>query len=1056
MKSEPLHSRKFSIRFTVGSLFLFATAVTAFIAISLQYYFGKQMSQEHVLSKLVMATTEVSEYIQQVDANAASSASILRSVSIATQHQFSENETRQIFTQVLKDNPLFYSLYFGTETDDFYQIVNLASSPIVREKIDADPEDRWVIIKINGEGDLRLRQTQYFTEKFELTKSSTETSNYFPTQRPWFDAATQDGIYKTAPYLFQHLKITGQTYSVRSKQAVIGVDIVLSAINEKINPSELGMSEDSGAESFVFNDKGEVIASNISLFAPVEIPNSKPLKLSPEQQQIIMNTRSLMVSNQNDWGPYDYAQAGQPNGYSVDMLRLVAEQTGLQIEFINGFDSKTLVDKYIQNDIDILHSVAKGAKGLGYQSVSMFEGELAIASRGIKNVPKGLDGFQQQKVGVVSSFGLKGWLLDRYSTLNILELPSLDIAKEALQKGQIDYLIDNYHTLEELKSLDSRNSIELTTLKTSEKPSYHLFMKESDGSVLAIVNQALSAITAEQKVALNKKWLDSSQWRGSFVPYPKIYEITKDSEKHDSMIPVRVNGEMKYVYVTPLVTNGRSVEYFAVVIPQSVVTEQVFSKLVTSTLATGLVMMGLIPLAWKFGSPIVRPITELREVTEQIKARNFGNSMAVNTRIKEVSELSDSVVEMAEEIQRHEKQQDEFVEAFIRLIAQAIDDKSPYTAGHCNRVPEIGLMLAEAAEASTSGKFKDFKFNNADERREFRIAAWLHDCGKITTPEHIVDKGTKLEANYNRINEIRTRFEVLWRDAEIQYLKTILSGELTKEEARDIFFEKKRKLTDDFEFIAQANIGGEFMSDEKVERIKQIAQQTWLRHFDDRLGLSPFEELNKKENSVNLPVVEKLLADKPEHIIHRIRPVEFDPKHGIKMQVPEHQYNMGEVYNLSISRGTLTAEDRYKINEHMISGIKMLEALPFPPELRNVPRYASTHHETLKGSGYPRKLSAEDLSVPERILVIADIFEALTAADRPYKKAKPVSVAVDIMYKMALDEHLDMELFQLFLESGVYLEYANTFLPSKQVDHVDINKYLGANGVEKQSSERCH
>ena len=365
-------------------------------------------------------------------------------------------------------------------------------------------------------------------------------------------------------------------------------------------------------------------------------------------------------------------------------------------------------------------------------------------------------------------------------------------------------------------------------------------------------------------------------------------------------------------------------------------------------------------------------------------------------------------------------------------------------------------MLAEAAEASTSGKFKDFKFNNADERREFRIAAWLHDCGKITTPEHIVDKGTKLEANYNRINEIRTRFEVLWRDAEIQYLKTILSGELTKEEARDIFYEKKRKLTDDFEFIAQANIGGEFMSDEKVERIKQIAQQTWLRHFDDRLGLSPFEELNKKENSANLPVVEKLLADKPEHIIHRIRPVEFDPKHGIKMQVPEHQYNMGEVYNLSISRGTLTAEDRYKINEHMISGIKMLEALPFPPELRNVPRYASTHHETLKGSGYPRKLSAEDLSVPERILVIADIFEALTAADRPYKKAKPVSVAVDIMYKMALDEHLDMELFQLFLESGVYLEYANTFLPSKQVDHVDINKYLGANGVEKQSSERCH
>ncbi|MEF1305654.1 HD domain-containing phosphohydrolase, partial [Vibrio owensii] len=180
----------------------------------------------------------------------------------------------------------------------------------------------------------------------------------------------------------------------------------------------------------------------------------------------------------------------------------------------------------------------------------------------------------------------------------------------------------------------------------------------------------------------------------------------------------------------------------------------------------------------------------------------------------------------------------------------------------------------------------------------------------------------------------------------------------------------------------------------------------------------------------------------PEHIIKRIRPVEFAPEHGIQMQVPEHQYNMGEVYNLTISRGTLTPEDRFKINEHMISGIKMLEALPFPPELSNVPRYASTHHETLKGTGYPRKLSADDLSIPERILVIADIFEALTAGDRPYKKAKPVSVAIDIMYKMALDEHLDMDLFLLFLESGVYLEYAKKFMPETQVDEVDIQKYL--------------
>ena len=157
---------------------------------------------------------------------------------------------------------------------------------------------------------------------------------------------------------------------------------------------------------------------------------------------------------------------------------------------------------------------------------------------------------------------------------------------------------------------------------------------------------------------------------------------------------------------------------------------------------------------------------------------------------------------------------------------------------------------------------------------------------------------------------------------------------------------------------------------------------------------------------------------------------------------PEHLYNLGELYNLSISRGTLTAEDRFKINEHMISTIKMLGSLPFPSELQNVPRYASTHHETMRGSGYPRKLSGEQLSIPERILAVADIFEALTASDRPYKKAKPVSVALNILHKMMLDEHVDKDCFELFIRSGVYLKYAEEFLQTDQIDRVDIKEYL--------------
>ena len=191
-----------------------------------------------------------------------------------------------------------------------------------------------------------------------------------------------------------------------------------------------------------------------------------------------------------------------------------------------------------------------------------------------------------------------------------------------------------------------------------------------------------------------------------------------------------------------------------------------------------------------------------------------------------------------------------------------------------------------------------------------------------------------------------------------------------------------------------------------------------------------------------LPATEYLLSDKPEHIVQRTQSTEYPAEFAINMDIPEHLYNQGEVYNLSISRGTLTAEDRFKINEHMISTIKMLESLPFPEELKNVPRYASTHHETMKGSGYPRKLPGEQLSIPERLLAVADVFEALTASDRPYKKAKPVSVAVDILHKMVLDNHIDRDCFELFIKDKVYLQYAEKFLSAAQIDTVDTEKYM--------------
>jgi HD-GYP domain-containing protein (c-di-GMP phosphodiesterase class II) len=396
---------------------------------------------------------------------------------------------------------------------------------------------------------------------------------------------------------------------------------------------------------------------------------------------------------------------------------------------------------------------------------------------------------------------------------------------------------------------------------------------------------------------------------------------------------------------------------------------------------------------------------------------------------------------MVSAIRTHEIAQRELMDSFIELIASAIDHKSAYTGAHCARVPELALMLARQASASNQPAFRDFSLETDDQWREYRIAAWLHDCGKITTPDHIVDKGSKLETIYNRIHEIRMRFEVLWRDAEIHYLQQLHNDPDQEQRLAGELATTREKLQGDFSFIAECNVGGEFLDEQSQNRLRVIAEATWQRHFSDQIGLSPLEQL-RQVNNEELPATESLLSDKPEHIVAREQSTDYPPELGIDMDIPEHLYNLGEIYNLSISRGTLTTEDRFKINEHMISTIKMLESLPFPEELKNVPRYASTHHETMKGSGYPRKLHGQELSIPERILAIADIFEALTAGDRPYKKAKPVSEAIKIMHRMVLDEHIDRDCFELFLRNEVYLQYAREYLPDSQIDVVNVEEHL--------------
>ncbi len=575
--------------------------------------------------------------------------------------------------------------------------------------------------------------------------------------------------------------------------------------------------------------------------------------------------------------------------------------------------------------------------------------------------------------------------------------------------GSSDTVLALDYTLPQLNAL-------LKSFKFSDSSKIHMFGR--DGTIIA----SSEGIDLNEDVTLNTLYAQRADDR--------VFLMERD-------------GKTKFAMVSKLSNEDGFTTHLGISVDRDEMLKPYLKTIFYGLLAAFILFLFSLPFVLFATSQIVKPINALMAENRKIRARKFEEVAEVETNIIEFIRLSASLVEMSKSIQAYQEAQKELMDAFIRLIADAIDAKSPYTGGHCKRVPLLASMLVKEAGKAESGTLKDFGFTTKEEMEEFERGAWLHDCGKITTPEYVVDKATKLETIYNRIHEVRTRFEVIWRDIEILYLQGLLNGK-SKDELEQWKEEELDALKDDFAFIAETNIGGEFMSEERKERVKEVAQRTWTRNFDDRLGLSDTELMRYRETqSAAVPAVETLLSDRAEHIVER---VDFDEEgykeQGFKLDVPVHLYNYGEIYNLCIERGTLTEEERFKIQEHVIMSIKMLEQLPYTDDMKRIPEYAGTHHETLVATGYPRALCAEELSVPARIMAIADIFEALTACDRPYKKGKRLSEALKIMRFMVKDQHIDGELFALFLRSGIYEQYAKEHLKPEQIDNVDIESYL--------------
>ena len=322
----------------------------------------------------------------------------------------------------------------------------------------------------------------------------------------------------------------------------------------------------------------------------------------------------------------------------------------------------------------------------------------------------------------------------------------------------------------------------------------------------------------------------------------------------------------------------------------------------------------------------------------------------------------------------------ELFSSLVQLIATAIDEKSPHTSGHCKRLPDITMALADAVHDTKRGIFKNFLMTKED-RYELEVAAWLHDCGKLTTPEYVMDKSTKLERIVDRIELVDIRLELIKRDVEIERLTKLVDGK-NKDKINTIYKEKIKTLNEVSEFLRRHNKGVEFMHEDDIDKVRQWAQLQWT----DKAG-----------------VKQPLLSE-------------------------------DEVNNLCIVKGTLTQEERDIINNHIVATVKMLDTLPFPKHLQNVPEYAGGHHERVDGKGFPKGLVKDEMSVQARIMAIADIFEALTARDRPYKDPMKLSQAVSILKTMSETGHIDADLFDVFIEQSVHIKYGNEYLLAEQND----------------------
>lgn len=893
--------------------------------------------------------------------------------------------------QSLLSTPWISSVYIGYENGDFLMIESLHDDPKTRIALSAPKEAAFFLKKIiHNTNNNPVVTFTFFNDELETISTKEVThKGYDPRLRPWYQTAmTQKETIITDPYLFfttGHVGITAARILDKGN-GVVGADSTLRDLLGSLSANKITES----TEITVFGGDGSVITTtSTSVLEELQqqatdkqkggitleqLPDSVTTALYDQHKVTKQDLTTVITTDHESW----YAQVSRvPSSRGREVYLAIASP---------------------------MQELLASALATREKNILIFACSLITTIIAVLLVSKRV----------------------------ALPLEALSKKAEEIRAFKLDKPIDVSTRIAEVDELTKSMTIMQSAINRFVEIARALSAEKHMDQVLELILNEVQTITGADGGAIGLIHNEGQELQ---------YVITKNSISRIHMggtsgVPIECNSSLEYKDSSTLhtieakvINDGTTCHFNNINSNQDID----FSAIKHLHEQEDYSCCSLLLI------PLLNRQEEVIGLLHLVNARNPENNQITDFdkhRVSYVEALTSNAA-LALDNNRLFQAQKELFDSFVRLIAGAIDTKSPYTGGHCQRVPVLARMLADAACTSTDLPFADFSLDE-DQEHELYIASWLHDCGKITTPEYVVDKATKLETLYNRIHEIRMRFEVLWRDVELNYFRERYKDDPFPTEQLELIEKYRQQLRDDFEFVAQCNKGAESMSEEDKERLHQIGSQTWTRYFKDNLGLSEAEHRQKQQSPLQQPpVTERLLADKGEHLIPHLSKENLQYSRGFFMQPPEHAFNLGELYNLSISQGTLSTEERYTINKHIVQTITMLEDLPFPKELKRVPEWAGNHHEKLDSKGYPRCLSAKELSIPARIMAIADIFEALTASDRPYKRPNGLKESLEIMEEMSRKGHICPDLFKLFINSKTYLKYAEQYLKNEQIDIPD-------------------